>query len=116
MLVLNLKTQHVVTCQNTLPEGKHDIGPISDLKNLKINTIFHWKSRKNCSNCPLLSFCKGSCLYLEGEKFDQVCKSQFFYRLPFLCAALYWITGLIPISLKCEMGEFDLKDITFLEK
>jgi len=116
VLVLNLKTQHVVTCQNTLPEGKHDIGPISDLKNLKINTIFHWKSRKNCSNCPLLSFCKGSCLYLEGEKFDQVCKSQFFYRLPFLCAALYWITGLIPISLKCEMGEFDLKDITFLEK
>ena len=33
VLVLNLKTQHVVTCQNTLPEGKHDIGPISDLKN-----------------------------------------------------------------------------------
>ena len=112
VLVINLRTQNIVTCQNTLPEGKHNLGHLNDLNSVQLNTVHHWRSRNNCSNCQVLVFCKGCCLYLENENFESACHSQFFYRLPFLCASIYWITGLRPVSLYSSMGNYDLSVMT----
>lgn len=94
-IVVSLKTQDVVTCQNTLPMGKHRLGHVNDLDAVKLDTVWHWKARPNCGECPVLSLCKGSCLYLDEGEFARACDSQFKYRLPFLAAALYFATGFV---------------------
>lgn len=111
-VVVNLRTQEVVTCQNTLPIGKHKLGHINDLANVKLNTVHHWRSRPSCAKCPVLAFCKGSCLYLEDDVFQRACVSSYRYRLPFLCAVIYFITGMIPVRMVSPMGEEDLSIIT----
>ncbi|MDR6798326.1 radical SAM protein [Acinetobacter calcoaceticus] len=112
VIVVNVKTQDIVTCQNTLPEGRHKLGNLKEIESVQLNTAYHWRSRPNCENCPVLNFCRGCCLYLEGESFNRACLSQFYYRLPFFSAALYWITGLTPIKMKSFMGEIDLSEMT----
>lgn len=107
-IVVALKTQDVVTCQNTLPVGKHRIGHVDNLEEVKLDTAWHWKARPNCGGCPVLSFCKGSCLYLEGEAFDRACESQLKYRLPFVAAALYFITGFVLTQVEWKGGIIDL--------
>ena len=111
-VVVNLNTQNIVTCQNTLPVGRHLLGHVSDLPGPVLNTVWHWRSRDNCIKCPVLAFCRGGCLYLENDEFSKACLFQFYYRLPFLCAAVFFITGLIPIRLVSWMGDIDLSSMT----
>lgn len=112
VIAINLKNQRVITCQNTLPLGKHDLGSVDSIDKSNINTLHHWRSRNNCLECPVLSFCKGCCLYLENDDFEKACDNHFIYNLPFLCAAIYFITGYHAISLYCNKGEFDLVEMT----
>lgn len=107
-IVVSLKTQDVVTCQNTLPVGKHKLGHVNDLDSVELDTVWHWKARPNCGDCPVLSLCKGSCLYLDENEFERACDSQFKYRLPFLAAALYFITGFVTTRVEWAGGAVDL--------
>lgn len=94
-IAVSLKTQDVLTCQNTLPLGRHRLGHVDDLANTKLTSSWHWQSREKCASCPVLTLCQGSCMYLEAADFERACESQFKYRLPFLAAALYFITGFV---------------------
>lgn len=107
-IVVSLKTREVVTCQNTLPIGKHRLGHVADLDAVKLDTAWHWKSRPHCETCPVLSLCRGSCLYLEGPDFARACESQFKYRLPFLAAALYFVTGFVMTRVEWVGGTLDV--------
>lgn len=112
VICISLKSKNVISCQNLQDNGKHNLGSINNLSDIKVNTLTHWKSRKNCSSCPVLPFCKGACLYLENEEFDNACFSSFLYNLNFLCASLHLQTGLIPKSIQCNLGNFDLLPLT----
>lgn len=91
---------NVMTCHNVGAIGKHHIGHISDLDNVKLNTSLHWSYRENCKNCLVLHVCKGSCMYLEGDEFTDTCINEYHYALPFLFGAIWNITGKTVIGFR----------------
>jgi len=107
---------NVLTCQNvsataTAPNGQpHGIGRLSNLQAVKMRTSTHWSKRKDCASCPVLQLCKGSCMFLEGKFWDASCDVAYSDNLPFLAAAIEYLTGCIPFYID---GDFrnDRKDI-----
>jgi uncharacterized protein len=107
---------NVLTCQNvsaaaTAPNGQsHQIGHLSNLQAVKMRTATHWSQRKDCASCPVLQLCKGSCMFLEGLLWDAGCDTAFSDNVPFLAAAIEYLTGCIPFYID---GDFrsDRKDI-----
>ncbi len=107
---------NVLTCQNVsaasaAPNGEaHRIGHVSDLTAVKLNTSTHWSKRKDCASCPVLQLCKGSCMFLEGKLWDAGCDAAYSDNVPFLAAAIEYLTGCVPIYIDGDFRE-DRKDI-----
>jgi uncharacterized protein len=107
---------NVLTCQNVTavskaPNGKsHRIGHVNQLANVKLNTSTHWKFRDDCSKCPLLQVCKGSCMFLEGEYFKLSCDAAYSDHLPFFAIALEAATGALPYKITAIDDEYQLPE------
>lgn len=107
---------NVLTCQNvsaaaTAPNGQsHHIGHLSNLQAVKMRTATHWSKRKDCASCPVLQLCKGSCMFLEGPLWDAGCDAAYSDNVPFLAAAIEYLTGCLPYYIEGEFRE-DRKDI-----
>lgn len=106
----------VVTCQNVsaaavAPNGQpHQIGHLSNLQAVKMRTATHWSKRQDCASCPVLQLCKGSCMFLEGTLWDAGCDAAYSDNVPFLAAAIEFMTGCIPYYIEGDFRE-DRKDI-----
>ncbi len=106
----------VLTCQNvsaaaTAPNGQpHQIGHLSNLQAVKMRSATHWSHRPDCPSCPVLQLCKGSCMFLQGPLWDAGCDAAYSDNVPFLAAAIEYLTGCIPYFIE---GDFrgDRKDI-----
>lgn len=92
-LAVDLSGQ-VMTCQNTGAKGKHGIGSVFDMKNVELDTAWHWSHRECCNYCPVLQLCKGSCMYLEGDLFAQSCENEYHYNTAILAGIVKQATGL----------------------
>ncbi len=107
---------NVLTCQNvsaaaTAPNGQpHGIGHLSNLQAVKMRTATHWSKRENCASCPVLQLCKGSCMFLEGKLWDAGCDAAYSDNVPFLAAAIEFMTGCVPFYIEGDFRE-DRKDI-----
>ena len=108
---------NVITCQNvssvaTAPNTKsHKGGSVYDFDNIKIETIRTWQNRKNCSNCPVLHLCQGSCTFLEGKLWDYSCDNSYSDNIVFLAVAIWVLTGFLPIYVKGQPHRPDREDI-----
>lgn len=110
---------NVLTCQNvsavsTAPNGRsHLIGHVTKLDNVKLTTATHWKFRKECSNCPVLQVCKGSCMFLQDDLFKISCDSAYSDHIPFFAAAIEQMTGWLPYRIEAHGYELpeDRKDL-----
>lgn len=91
-LAVDLKG-NVLTCQNTTAQGGHKIGHLDQFEKVRLTTSLHWSNRKNCRNCPVVSMCKGACMYTKDEEFQKTCDSMFGYYLAVLTYALENIIG-----------------------
>lgn len=96
---------NVITCQNvsataTAPNGQpHKIGHVSNFDAVKLNTATHWSHREECSSCPVLQLCKGSCMFLEGQLWDVSCENSFSDNIVYFSLAFEIITGYIPVYI-----------------
>lgn len=108
---------NVITCQNvstveTASNGEsHHVGHISDIESVKIKTSTHWSQRPDCSGCPVLHLCKGSCMYLENDYWTTSCNNAFSDNIVFFALAFEKITGYIPIKFENEHLPSDRQDI-----
>jgi uncharacterized protein len=97
---------NVLTCQNVTaiskaPNGNsHKIGHVKQFDKIQLNTSKHWSFREECSKCPVLQMCKGSCMFLEGEYFKISCDSAYSDHIPFFAAAFEEATGCLPFAIK----------------
>lgn len=88
-----------LTCQNLsatetgMNGNSHKIGHVSDFNNIKLNTVKHWSARENCSKCPVVQLCKGSCMYLDGPMFEQSCLNSYSDNVVFLALAIQALTN-----------------------
>jgi uncharacterized protein len=105
---------NVLTCQNVTsvtkaPNGKsHKIGHVNQFDNIKLNTSTHWKFREECSKCPVLQVCKGSCMFLEGEYFKLSCDAAYSDHIPFFAVAFEAVTGSIPYKITAVDDDYKL--------
>lgn len=99
---------NVLTCQNvsavsTAPNGKqHMLGHVSQLDKVKLKTSTHWSARKECVDCPVLQACKGACMYLEGNLWNNACENAYTDHIPFWAASIEKMSGFLPYYIENE--------------
>lgn len=91
-LAVDLKG-NVLTCQNAGAESGHKIGHVDDLAAVKLDTARSWAARPNCSECPVVHLCYGSCMFLDGPEFDSSCEASFFYNRAVIAGVVKLLTG-----------------------
>ena len=102
---------NVITCQNvssiaSAPNGNsHKIGHIDDFDNIKLNTATHWSERKECSNCPVLQICKGSCMFLQEELWDVSCNNSYYDNIPYFTSVIHHMTEYVPVYIDGDLPE-----------
>jgi uncharacterized protein len=101
-LAVDLKG-NVLTCQNTGAEGKHRIGHVDALSEVKLDTAKHWSNRESCRYCPVIQLCKGSCMYLNDELFAESCENEYRFNVAVLGGVLQRLTGLKLQSITGEI-------------
>ncbi|MEO8022807.1 MAG: radical SAM protein [Polaromonas sp.] len=101
-LAVDLKG-NVMTCQNTGAQGKHNLGHVSAINQVKLNTSTHWSHRESCNHCPVLQLCKGSCMYLHDDLFTQSCENEYHYNTAILAGVLKSVTGLTLQSISGDI-------------
>lgn len=96
---------NVTTCNNVdhdeiaFAGRTHNLGTVERLSEVKVDTLFHWSTRSQCSSCPMLFICKGGCPYLNGEQHHAACESAYHDSVPIFAATVEWFTGYIPYSI-----------------
>jgi uncharacterized protein len=101
-LAVDLKGQ-VMTCQNTGAEGKHRLGHVDALSDVKLDTATHWSHRESCRYCPVVQLCKGSCMYLDDDLFAESCENEYRFNVAVLGGVLQRLTGLKLQSITGEI-------------
>jgi len=94
---------NVMTCQNTGAEGKHRIGHVEAMDEVRLDTSTHWSHRESCNHCPVLQLCKGSCMYLHDDLFAQSCENEYQFNVAVLGAVLHQATGLTLNSISGDI-------------
>lgn len=108
---------NVITCQNVssaataLNGESHHAGNIDKIEDVEIKTATHWSNRKDCPSCPVLSLCKGSCMYLEGKYWDISCDNAYSDNVALFALSLEKITGFLPVFIDAPGLPDDRKDI-----
>ena len=91
---------NAMTCQNTSPLTKHRIGHLEAFDAIKLDTAHHWSTRSECRNCPVIQMCRGACLFLEDELWQQACDNSLAYNLGLLAASLYFATRMVLVRIE----------------
>tara|TARA_R110002167_G_C12707254_1_gene655229 strand:+ start:43367 stop:44743 length:1377 start_codon:yes stop_codon:yes gene_type:complete len=91
---------NVLTCQNTSASKGHGIGSVEAFDDIRLTTSRHWSTRPECNSCTVVQLCKGSCMFLEGDLWDQACDNSYTWNLSMLAVALYWLTRLVLVEIE----------------
>lgn len=107
MLAMNMGGE-VLSCQNVssinnAPNGEsHVIGHIDDLENVRLTTSKHWSHRPNCSKCPVVQLCAGSCMFLDDstKHWRASCNNAYTDNVVLLAGAIEMLTGFLPYRIE----------------
>jgi uncharacterized protein len=109
---------NVITCQNVsaveigMNGETHLSGTLDDYDNVSVKTATHWLNRKECSGCPVLHICKGSCMFLDGELWEVSCANSYSDSIPLFSLAFEKMTnGYVPVLIKGEGLPLERQDI-----
>lgn len=98
---------NVLTCQNTsaverAPNGQpHRAGHISNMRSVAVRSSTHWSEREHCSKCPVIHLCQGSCMFLEGDRWDVSCANAYSDNIALFALAFARLTGgFIPVIIE----------------
>ena len=108
---------NVMTCQNVSPveigmNGEsHFSGTLEAYDDVAVKTATHWRNRKECSGCPVLHICKGSCMFLDGELWEVSCNNAYSDNIALFALAFEKMTGYVPVLIKNDFLPLDRQDI-----
>ena len=91
-LAVDLKG-NIMTCQNVGLENNHHVGHLDNIEDATVKSSQHWSWRNECSHCPVIQLCQGSCMFLTGQEFAQTCWNEYAYNMGILRGAIYLLTG-----------------------
>lgn len=84
---------NVMTCQNVGLENDHHAGHLDNIDDVVVKSSQHWSWRVECSHCPVLQLCQGSCMFLKGQEFAQTCWNEYAYNMGIFKGAIKLLTG-----------------------
>jgi len=84
---------NVMTCQNVGLEKNHHAGHLDDIEDVTIKSSRHWSWREECTHCPVVQLCQGSCMFLTGQEFSQTCWNEYSYNMGIMKGAIKLLTG-----------------------
>lgn len=109
---------NVLTCQNvsaveTAMNGESHLGGnLDDYDNVQIKSSTHWMNRVECSKCPVLHMCKGSCMFLDGKYWETTCDNAYSDNIVLFAISFHKITsGYIPVYINSDVLPPERKDI-----
>lgn len=108
---------NVLTCQNvsaveTAMNGEsHMVGTLDDIEGIQVKSATHWMNRDDCSKCPVLQMCKGSCMFLDGPLWDVSCGNAYSDAIPLFALAFEKMTGHVPVLIKSDALPPERQDI-----
>lgn len=101
-LATNLSGQ-VTTCHNLSAGTKHEIGHVSALEDVRLNTSYHFSTREECMKCPVVQLCQGACMFLEGDLWTKACDNSYAWNTAMLAASLYYLTGMTLVEIEGDV-------------
>jgi uncharacterized protein len=108
---------NVITCQNvsaaSINENGHTHlgGNLTDMSAVEIKAATHWSKRNECSGCPVLHLCQGSCMFASGEYWTHSCNNAYSDNISLFASAFEKLTGHIPVYIDAEHLPDMRKDI-----
>ena len=85
---------NTMTCQNTNANLKeHNTGNINNIEAVEMKLVHHFRTRDECSKCPVVQMCKGACLFLENNYWKKACDVSYHYNLALLASGIHRLTG-----------------------
>jgi uncharacterized protein len=109
---------NVMTCQNVsavevgMNGENHFSGTLEDYDNVQVKTATHWRNRKECSGCPVLHICHGSCMFLDGELWEVSCNNAYSDNIALFALGFEKMTrGYVPVLIKNDSLPLDRQDI-----
>ena len=111
-LAVDLKG-NAMTCQNTNANlEKHNIGKVNNIEAVEMKLVHHYRTRPECSKCPVVQLCRGACLFLEGHYWKAACDVSYHYNLAIFAGAIHRITGGILTHVEGTPRREGLSEIT----
>jgi uncharacterized protein len=117
VLAIDMKG-NVLTCQNvsaveTAMNGESHLGGnLDDYDNVELKSATHWANREECSKCPVLHMCKGSCMFLDGQFWKTTCDNAYSDNIALFALAFEKMTsGYIPLYINSNELPPERKDI-----
>jgi uncharacterized protein len=117
VLAIDMKG-NVLTCQNvsaveTAMNGESHLGGnLDDYDNVELKSSTHWANREECSKCPVLHLCKGSCMFLDGQFWKTTCDNAYSDNISLFALAFEKMTsGYIPLYINSNELPPERKDI-----
>jgi uncharacterized protein len=117
VLAIDMKG-NVLTCQNvsaveTAMNGESHLGGnLDDYDNVELKSATHWANREECSKCPVLHMCKGSCMFLDGKFWKTTCDNAYSDNIALFALAFEKMTsGYIPLYINSNELPPERKDI-----
>lgn len=83
---------NVLTCQNAGAASGHKIGSVECLDDVSLNST-SYMARPNCTSCPVVHLCYGSCMFLKDADFESSCRSSYWFNLAILEGVVHLLTG-----------------------
>lgn len=108
----------VITCQNVSSvqinsNGKSHLGGnIENIEDVRIESSTHWSQRPDCASCPVLHVCKGACMFVANQYWDQTCQNSYSDSVALFALAFERMTdGYIPVFIEADHLPDMRKDI-----
>lgn len=98
-LTLDLKG-NILECMNS----NKIMGHIDTLDKTEVK-IQHWSERANCSKCPIVSVCAGTCPIMEGEYHYGACEADYSDIMPLWAVFVKHKYGSLPIYIDADLPE-----------
>ena len=92
-LAVDLKG-NAMTCQNVGAKGDHLLGNVYEGE-VSLKNSWHWTTRRECGNCPVLQICGGGCMFQKpgSANWAETCENQFQYSMAKMAVVLYRLFG-----------------------
>ncbi|NJN35757.1 MAG: hypothetical protein HC794_00350 [Nitrospiraceae bacterium] len=83
--------------------NQHKIGHVADFDAIALDTAKHFAFRLESMKCPVVQFCRASCMFLVGGFLKQSRANEFAFNMGIVMAAVWHSTGMVMAAAQSDL-------------